>query len=85
MILDLSIIVAVYNEDPRNLSLMLDRLQTAIKGDGLSYEVIFVNDGSKAPTSKALRTLASQHDYVKLIEFSRNFGQQAAITAGIDH
>lgn len=85
MILDLSIIVAVYNEDPRNLSLLLDRLRTVITGDGLSYEVIFVNDGSKAPTSKALRDLASQHDYVKLIELSRNFGQQAAITAGIDH
>lgn len=85
MILDLSIIVAVYNEDPRNLSLLLDRLASVIKGDGLSYEVLFVNDGSKAPTSKALRTLAAQHDYVKLIELSRNFGQQAAITAGIDH
>ncbi len=85
MILDLSIIVAVYNEDPRNLSLMLERLKASITGDGLSYEVIFVNDGSKPPTSKALRTLASENDYVKLIEFSRNFGQQAAITAGIDH
>jgi glycosyltransferase involved in cell wall biosynthesis len=85
MILDLSIIVAVYNEDPRNLSLLLDRLKAVVTGDGLSYEVIFVNDGSKAPTSKALRDLASQHDYVKLIELSRNFGQQAAITAGIDH
>lgn len=85
MILDLSIIVAVYNEDPRNLSLLMERLKTVITGDGLSYEVIFVNDGSKAPTSKALRDIAAQHDYVKLIELSRNFGQQAAITAGIDH
>jgi dolichol-phosphate mannosyltransferase len=85
MILDLSIIVAVYNEDPRNLSLLLERLSTAITGDGLSYEVIFVNDGSKAPTSKALRQLAAESDYVKLIELSRNFGQQAAISAGIDH
>ncbi|HEY9676705.1 MAG TPA: glycosyltransferase family 2 protein [Drouetiella sp.] len=85
MYLDLSIIVAVYNEDPRNLSLLLDRLRTVITGDGLTYEVVFVNDGSRAPTSKALRDLAGQHDYVKLIELSRNFGQQAAITAGIDH
>ncbi|MBS2003405.1 MAG: glycosyltransferase family 2 protein [Candidatus Obscuribacterales bacterium] len=85
MILDLSIIVAVYNEDPRNLSLLIERLRTVITGDGLSYEVIFVNDGSKAPTSKALRDIAAQYDYVKLIELSRNFGQQAAITAGIDH
>ena len=85
MMLDLSMIVAVYNEDPRNLSLLLDRLRAVATGEGLSYEVIFVNDGSRAPTSKALRDLAANHDYVKLIELSRNFGQQAAITAGIDH
>ena len=85
MLLDLSIIVAVYNEDPRNLSVLLERLSTVITGEGLSFEVIFVNDGSKAPTSKALRQLASQSDYVKLIELSRNFGQQAAISAGLDH
>lgn len=85
MLLDLSIIVAVYNEDPRNLDLLLKRLASAIKPEGLSYEVIFVNDGSRPPTSKALRNIASQNDYVKLIELSRNFGQQAAITAGLDH
>jgi dolichol-phosphate mannosyltransferase len=85
MLLDLSIIVAVYNEDPRNLDLLLKRLTAAITPEGLSYEVIFVNDGSRAPTSVALRTIASRHDYVKLIELSRNFGQQAAISAGLDH
>ena len=85
MLLDLSVIVAVYNEDPRNLDLLLKRLAAAITPEGLSYEVIFVNDGSRAPTSKALRNVAGKYDYVKLIELSRNFGQQAAISAGLDH
>jgi glycosyltransferase involved in cell wall biosynthesis len=82
---DLSIVVAVYNEDPRNLLTLLERLWRVISAENLTYEVIFVNDGSGAETSKALRQIASEVNYVKLIELSRNFGQQAAITAGLDH
>jgi polyisoprenyl-phosphate glycosyltransferase len=85
MQLDLSVVVAVYNEDPRNLLRLLERLWKVISAEGLSYEVIFVNDGSRAETAKALRQISEEVDYVKLIELSRNFGQQAAITAGIDH
>jgi dolichol-phosphate mannosyltransferase len=82
---NLSIVVAVYNEDPRNLLMMLDRLRNVIPPIGLTYEVIFVNDGSRAKTSQALREIATQADYVKLVVLSRNFGQQAAISAGMDH
>jgi dolichol-phosphate mannosyltransferase len=82
---DLSIVVAVYNEDPRNLLTLLERLWTVISAESLSYELVFVNDGSGPETSKALRQIASEVNYVKLIELSRNFGQQAAITAGLDH
>lgn len=82
---DLSVIVAVYNEDPRNLVKLLDRLQVCIGPTGMSHEVVFVNDGSRAPTSSALRELALEFPNIKLIELSRNFGQQAAITAGLDH
>lgn len=82
---DLSVVVAVYNEDPRNLLSMLDRLRSLVPPLGLSYEVVFVNDGSGPRTSQALREIASQVDYVKLVVLSRNFGQQAAITAGLDH
>lgn len=85
MLPDLSIIVAVYNEDPRNLLTMLDRLRIVISPLELSYEVVFVNDGSGQPTSQALREIAQQADNVKLVNLSRNFGQQAAITAGMDH
>ncbi|HEY9778045.1 MAG TPA: glycosyltransferase family 2 protein [Planktothrix sp.] len=83
--LDLSVVVAVYNEDPRNLLRLLERLWKVISAENLSYEVIFVNDGSREEACKALRQIADEVDYVKLIELSRNFGQQAAISAGIDH
>jgi dolichol-phosphate mannosyltransferase len=82
---DISIVVAVYNEDPRNLLALLERMYQVISPLGLSYEIVFVNDGSRAKTSAALRQIASQVDNVKLINLSRNFGQQAAITAGMDH
>jgi dolichol-phosphate mannosyltransferase len=83
MSVELSIIVAVYNEVPRNLLTLLERLHSAIEPTKLSYEVIFVNDGSGAKTSQALRQIATEVDYVKLVILSRNFGQQAAISAGL--
>ncbi|MBS1989157.1 MAG: glycosyltransferase family 2 protein [Cyanobacteria bacterium SZAS LIN-3] len=83
--LDLSVIVAVYNEDPRNLTALINKLAEVLVPTGLKYEVVFVNDGSRAPTSDALRVLACENDGIKLIELSRNFGQQAAITCGLDH
>lgn len=85
MLLDLSIVVAVYNEDPRNLEKLRTRLLQVLSERNLSYEIVFVNDGSNPITARALRELAERHDYIKLIEFARNFGQQAAITAGLDH
>jgi len=83
--LDLSVIVAVYNEDARNLSALLKKLAEVLVPVGIRYEVIFVNDGSRPPTGNALRLLACENDGVKLLELSRNFGQQAAITCGLDH
>jgi glycosyltransferase involved in cell wall biosynthesis len=82
---DLSVIVAVYNEHPDNLAALLKKLAEVLTAATLSYEVIFVNDGSRAPTTEALRILAQDNEGVKLIELSRNFGQQAAITCGLDH
>ncbi len=83
--IDLSVIVAVYNEHPDNLLRLLDRLKQVLTPHSLSYEVVFVNDGSKAETSKALQRIAFETPNVKLIALSRNFGQQAAISAGLDH
>ncbi len=83
--IELSVIVAVYNEDPRNLANVIERLDQIITPTGTSYEIIFVNDGSRPPATMALRQLAADNDKVKLVELSRNFGQQAAITCGLDH
>lgn len=85
MTFDLSIIVAVYNEDPRNLVALVERLKKVLSPLQLSQELIFVNDGSERKTTHALRQIAQELDYVKLLELSRNFGQQAAISAGFDH
>jgi len=83
--LDLSVVVAVYNEHPDNLLRLIERLDQVLSPLAISYEIVFVNDGSKAETSKALQRLAQQFKHVKLIVLSRNFGQQAAISAGLDH
>lgn len=85
MNIDVSVVVAVYNEHPDNLAKVITRLAQVLKPCGLSYEIVFVNDGSKAETSKALQKLAVENANVKLVVLSRNFGQQAAISAGLDH
>lgn len=85
MSVELSIVVAVYNEHSKNLLALLERLWKVLSPTGISYEVVFVNDGSRAETSRALRQIAGEVEYVKLVELSRNFGQQAAIQAGMDH
>ncbi len=51
---------------------------------GLSYELIFVNDGSKDKTIDIIKTLVEKDKQVKFIDFSRNFGHQIAVTAGLD-
>lgn len=83
--LDLSVVVAVYNEHPANLVKLLERLYQVLSPLCIAYEVVFVNDGSRAETSKALQQLACDVTNVKLVSLSRNFGQQAAISAGLDN
>lgn len=53
--------------------------------DGYCYEIIFINDGSRDNTGKILKELAEADRSVKVINFSRNFGHQAAVTAGLKY
>jgi len=81
----LSVVVPVYNEI-EVLPLFYQRV-TAM-GAGLApmdYEVIFVDDGSRDGSADALRELAERDPHVRVLRFSRNFGHQVAITAGVDH
>lgn len=80
---DISIIVPVYNEE-KTIPELYERLKAAALDISENYEMIFINDGSRDLTLQHLMAL-SQHDHrVFYISFSRNFGHQIAITAGID-
>ena len=60
------------------------RVSKILKGlENYEYEIIFINDGSKDKTLEILEEIASKDNNVKVISFSRNFGHQAAVTAGL--
>jgi glycosyltransferase involved in cell wall biosynthesis len=79
----LSILIPVYNEEG-NLSMLYEKLMSALKKSGRPYEVIFVDDGSSDGTMEILLDLRENNPNVKIVSFSRNFGQTAALSAGID-
>ena len=83
MALTLSVIIPIYNEED-NIRLLYDRLLQVMKNMGVSYEFIFVNDGSKDRSIQLIKSLAAQHSEVKYVNFARNFGHQIAVTAGLD-
>lgn len=81
----LSLIVPVFNEEevlPASYARMSAAMQALI---GYDYEIIYVNDGSRDGTMKRLRAIAGEHKEVRVISFSRNFGHQLAVTAGMDN
>jgi dolichol-phosphate mannosyltransferase len=80
---DISVIVPVYNE-ALNLHLLHARLTTVMAGLGASYDLIFVNDGSRDNSIQLVKELAAADPLVKYIDLSRNFGHQVAVSAGID-
>ena len=77
----LSIIIPCYNEED-NILPLVTRLQKVI--DIYNYEIIFVNDGSTDSTAQVIELMVLDNENIKYIHFSRNFGHQAAIKAGID-
>jgi glycosyltransferase involved in cell wall biosynthesis len=80
---DLSVVVPLYNEE-ENVELLWERLYNVLKDVHRSYEVIFVDDGSKDGTRDKLRRLARQHPNLRVILFRANFGQSAAMAAGFE-
>ncbi len=80
----LSIIVPMYNEEAAFTSLF-ERLGAVLQNVPLDYEIICVDDGSKDQTRSLLRAKASEDSKVKAVFFSRNFGKEAAMTAGLDY
>ena len=79
----LSLVVPCYNE-AENVAAFQDAVITAFKGCGYDYEIIFVNDGSKDATLHNLRKIfKAQRCPVKVVSFSRNFGKEAGLYAGM--
>ena len=76
----LSIIVPCYNEE-KTVEMFFDELQRTLSG--VNYEVLFINDGSQDSTQEKLKKLADSNSNVKYISFSRNFGKESAIYAGL--
>ena len=83
----LSVVVSVYNEEKalREFYKETNKILEQIKKSGWEHELIFVNDGSADNSLSILEELAKEDHDVKLISFSRNFGHEAAMIAGIDH
>ena len=81
---ELSVIVPVYNE-MANLMPLHERLSGILKQMNLSAEIIFVNDGSTDDSLALIKKLSTTDERIKYISFSRNFGHQVAISAGIDN
>jgi len=80
---DVSVVIPVFNEG-ENILLLHRALSSVLKGIDQEAEVIFIDDGSSDDTLSHLRTISEKDPSVKVLALSRNFGQTAALSAGID-
>lgn len=80
--MEISVVIPVYNEEA-NLELMAQRITQVLDGLAREWEVILVNDGSRDGSLDMLRALSIQDARFRYISFSRNFGHQIAVSAGL--
>ena len=81
----LSLVVPCYNEE-QNVALFYSEVKRVFDAEGYSYECVFVNDGSADNTLGELKKLHAEADgNIRIVSFSRNFGKEAAMYAGIEH
>jgi polyisoprenyl-phosphate glycosyltransferase len=81
---DVSVVIPVFNEE-NNLSVLLDRLVNSVTSITNHYEIIFVNDGSKDKSLSIIKEFSRSNPQIKYIDFSKNFGHQLAVFAGLEH
>ncbi len=81
--MDLSVIVPIYNEE-ESLPHLLQELQDALEGAVKEYELILVDDGSKDRSFEVLQQKAQTNPHIVAVQLRRNFGQTAALQAGLD-
>ena len=80
----LSIIIPFYNEE-ENIELLFQALVPVLKGINQSWEILFVDDGSRDRSFEVVKKLCMQDNSIRAISLSRNFGHQVALTAGLQH
>lgn len=82
---NLSLIVPVYNEE-KNLPLLIEAIRAALEPLPYTWEVILVDDGSEDSSLQVMTQLAEEHsELLRVVSFRRNYGQTAAIAAGLDY
>jgi len=81
-----SLVVPIFNEQD-SIDIFLERVEAALSAlrDGLEFEIVFVNDGSTDATERRIAAAAATREGIVLVNLSRNFGKEAALTAGLAH
>ncbi len=82
--MDISVVIPVFNEES-NLLVLHERLVNVVTSISNNYELIFVNDGSKDKSLQIIKELANKNPQIKYIDFSKNFGHQLAVFAGLEN
>jgi len=81
---EISVIIPVFNE-VENINLLYEKLVSSLSQLGRTWEAVFIDDGSTDNSYEALRKVAAADQRIHVVKFVRNFGQTAALAAGIDH
>jgi glycosyltransferase involved in cell wall biosynthesis len=76
--------VPVFNEQ-ESIPVFIDAVVRERQQWGFDTEIIFVDDGSSDRSLQQLRQAAEQHEFIQYVSFSRNFGKEIALSAGLDH
>ena len=80
----ISIVVPCYNE-AGVIDVFLQEMFAVLERLGRNFEIVFINDGSRDNTLDVLIEKSKEHDEIRVLNLARNFGKEAALTAGIDH
>src|SRR4249919_3212695 len=80
--MDLSVVIPVYNEE-ENVEPLIVEIEAALTPLRKSYEIVMVDDGSKDATFAKLRSIHERLGQLKVVRLKRNFGQTAALAAGL--
>jgi polyisoprenyl-phosphate glycosyltransferase len=80
----LSVVIPLYNEE-ENVARLWERLRAVLGGMRVSFELLLVDDGSRDATPRLLDALHDQCENIVIVRLSRNFGHQAAVSAGLEH